>query len=62
VSKILRHLGLPIAAPMLAPARRSGEAEGVELGEDGAEVDAASEDAEATKELLGRGPPARPQP
>ena len=30
VSRILRHLGLPLAAPALAPARSSGEARGFE--------------------------------
>jgi hypothetical protein len=34
VSRILRHLGLPVSAPALAPARASGRRRGFELGEE----------------------------
>jgi hypothetical protein len=34
VCKILRHLGLPVSAPVLTSARSSGKARGFELGED----------------------------
>jgi hypothetical protein len=60
VSRILRHLGLPIVAPMLAPARRSGEAEGVELGDGG--VDLGSEEMEEMTEGDGLAPRTRPPP
>ena len=60
VSRILRHLGLPIVAPMLAPARRSGEAEGVEMGAGG--VDLGSEEPQVMTEEDGPGPPIRPPP
>jgi hypothetical protein len=60
VSRILRHLGLPIVAPMLAPARRAGEAEGFEMG--AGEVDLGSEEPQEMTEGDGRGPPTRPTP
>jgi hypothetical protein len=62
VSRILRHLGLPIVAPMLAPAQRSAEAEGFELGDDGGGIDGASQETEEWTEADGREPPTRPPP
>jgi hypothetical protein len=60
VSRILRHLGLPTVAPVVAPARRCGEAEGFELGEGG--VDLGSEEPEEMTEGDGPAPPIRPPP
>ena len=58
VCKILRHLGLPVAAPTLVPARSSGEARGFELEEEvggGGEDD--HDDDDGTRNRLGRAPP-----
>jgi hypothetical protein len=58
VSKILRHLGLAIAAPALAPARSSGEARGFGLGEEGGPTGRGTGDEDdGTEDGQGRRPP-----
>ena len=58
VGKILRHLGLPTTAPLVARARSSGEAKGFELFADerGAGHEACEDDGEMENHPE-RGPP-----
>jgi hypothetical protein len=56
VSKILRHLGLPVSAPALAPARSPRGQMGFELPQDGGrDVDGGDDEENETGK--GRAPP-----
>lgn len=57
VVKILRHLGLPTTAPVLAPSRSSGRMMGFALGED--EVASASDLGDEAEESTVPLPPIR---